>query len=122
MHCCDVLQMTLYSHDSYSIRLRCDGITGECSKCVLDEQGALCRHDYYEVDVHAGDQLCASILVPVGKPVEAAAVRKAIMESLENAAIAMFVPAPMRLRDSYRWVIIVEPASAERAVIFYAVV
>jgi len=44
------------------------------------------------------------------------------MESLENRAVAMFVPAPMRLVESYRWVLVVEPASAERAVIFYAVV
>ena len=121
--CCQiVLQMTLYSHEAYSIKLRCDGITGECSKHILDEQGAPCSDEYYEVDVHTSDQLSASILVPVGKPVGQAAIRKAFAESLENSAIAMFVPAPTRLKESYRWVLIVEPASAERAVIFYAVV
>ena len=114
--------MTLYSHEVYSIKLRCGGITGECSKHVLDDQGAPCHDQYYEVDVHASNQLCASILVPVGKPVGAAAIRKAFMESLDNAAIAMFVPAPMRLKECYRWVLIVEPASAERAVFFYVVV
>lgn len=119
---CAAMQMTLYSHEAYGIKLRCDGVTGECLKHILDEQGHPCSDEYYEVDVHADDQLCASILVPVGKPVGAAAVRKAFMESLENAAIAMFVPAPIRLTESYRWVLIVEPASAERAVMFYAVV
>ena len=122
-NCCQfALQMTLYSHEAYSIKLRCAGISGECSKHILDERGAPCSDDYYEVDVHANDRLSASILVPVGKPVGAAAIRKAFTESLANSAIAMFVPAPIRLKESYRWVLIVEPASAERAVIFYAVV
>ena len=120
--CHVALQMTLYSHEAYSIKLRCDGVTGECSKHILDEHGHSCSDEYYEVDVYADDQLCASILVPVGKPVGAAAITKAFMESLENAAITMFVPAPIRLAESYRWVLIVEPATAERAVIFYAVV
>lgn len=114
--------MTLYSHGAHSIKLRCDGITGECSKHVLNERGAPCSDEYYEVDVHANDRLLASVLVPVGKPVGAAAIRKAFTESLENSAIAMFVPAPERLKESYRWVLVIEPASAERAVIFYAVV
>lgn len=121
--CCAIaLQMTLYSHESYSIQLRCGGITGECSRHILDGQGAPCSVEYYEVDVHAQDQLCASILVPVGKPVGAAAIRKALTESVENSATAMLVPAPIRLEECYRWVLIVEPASAERAAIFYAVV
>lgn len=114
--------MTLFSHEAHSIKLRCDGITGECSKRILDERGAPCSVEYYEVDVHTNDRLSASIQVPVGKPVGAAAIRKAFTESLDNSAIAMFVPAPVRLKESYRWVLIVEPASVERAVIFYAVV
>ncbi len=64
----------------------------------------------------------ASVFVPAGKSVGAGAVRKAFMESLQNAAAAMLVPAPLRLVESYRWVLVVEPASAERAVFFYAVV
>ena len=52
----------------------------------------------------------------------AAAIRKAFTESLENTAIAMFVPVPMRLKDLYQWVLIVEPASVKRAAFFYAVV
>lgn len=114
--------MTLYSHEAYTIKLRCDGVTGECSKHVLDEQGSPCSDEYYTVDIHARDRLSASILVPVGKLVGAAAIRKAFTESLENSAIAMFVPPPMRLKESYRWVLIAEPASAARAAIFYAVV
>lgn len=121
--CCPTaLQMTLYSHESYSIQLRCGGITGECSRHILDGQGSPCSDEYYEVDVHAQDRLCASILVPVGKPVGAATIRKALTESLENSATAMLVPAPTRLQECYRWVLIIEPASAERAAIFYAVV
>lgn len=116
------MQMTLYSHEACSLKLRCDGVTGECSKLILDEQGSTCSGEYYEVDVHAHNCLCASILLPVGKLIGAAAIRKALTESLGNTGIAMFVPAPVRLEDLYQWVLIVEPASATRAALFYAVV
>ncbi len=114
--------MKLFEHEDHCISLRCNGITGECRKQVLDEEGATCMDDYYQVDVESNGQMYASVFVPAGKSVGAGAVRKAIMESLQNAAAAMFVPAPLRLVESYRWVLLVEPASAERAVFFYAVV
>lgn len=116
------LQMKLFEHEDHCISLRCNGITGECRKQVLDEQGATCMDDYYQIDVESNGQMYASVFIPVSKSVGAGAVRKAIMESLQNAAAAMFVPAPLRLVESYRWVLLVEPASAERAVFFYAVV
>ena len=114
--------MKLFEHEDHCISLRCNGITGECRKQVLDEQGARCMDDYYQIDVESNGQMYASVFIPVGKSVGAGAVRKAFMESLQNAAAAMFVPAPLKLVESYRWVLVVEPACAERAVFFYAVV
>ena len=115
------LQMMLVEHEDHHISLRCDGITGECRKQVLDESGAACMDDYYQLDVEFEAQVHASILVPVGKAIGAGAIRKAFMQSIEDQAVAMFVPAPMRLVECYKWVLVVEPASAERAVIFVAV-
>ena len=121
---CVLPQAVLFSHAGLSISLRCEGITGECPKPVMDEQGAVCIDEFYQLDIVAEDtkQVHASILVPVGKPVGAGSVRTAFMESLENRAVAIFVPAPIRLVECWRWVLAVEPATAERAAIFYAVI
>ena len=88
----------------------------------MDEEGFVCVDDFYQLDIMEQKQVYASILVPVGKPIGAGAIRKALTESLDNKAVAIFVPAPIRLVECWRWVLAVEPATAERAAIFYAVV
>ena len=65
------VQMLLFTHEAYSITLRCSGITGECRTQVLDENGATCTDDYYQLDVQANSQMYASVLVPAGKAVGA---------------------------------------------------
>ena len=90
----------------------------------MDESGDVSIDDFYQLDIMAEDTgyVHASILIPVGKSVGAGPVGKAFMESLENRAVAIFVPAPIRLVECWRWVLAVEPATAERAAIFYAVI
>ena len=88
----------------------------------MDEEGCVCMDDFYQLDIIEQKQVYASILVPVGKPLGAGAIRKAFTESLENKTVSIFVPAPMKLVECWRWILAVEPATAERAAIFYAVV
>ncbi|KAL0030398.1 hypothetical protein WJX79_001476 [Trebouxia sp. C0005] len=65
--------MKLFEHEDHCISLRCNGITGECRKQVLDEQGARCMDDYYQIDVESNGQMYASVFIPVGKSVGAGA-------------------------------------------------
>ena len=62
----------------------------------------------------------ASIVLPVGKPVGAGAVQRALLQSLESQALAVFVPPSVGLASSYRWVLVFE--LADTTTVYFGVI
>ena len=58
----------------------------------------------------AHHNIYASAVLPVGKPVGAGAIQRALLQSLESRAVALCLAPSVGLASSYRWVLVMELA------------
>ena len=122
--CPNCLQNTLFSKDGYTISL--DSIATQDQLCqrlnqTANEKQCACTSDYYLLvikDASPQSDVYASVVLPEGKPVGAGAIQKALLQSLESRALAMFVPPSRGLAQSYRWVLLVQPSNVKDTIRF----
>ena len=103
------LQTTLFAQDGFNISLKNDATQDDLCSALNqpDNSSCACTSDYYLVDIEdAHHNIYASVILPVGKPVGAGAIQRALLQSLESQALALFVPPSVGLASSYRWVLV----------------
>ena len=102
------LQTSLFAQGGFDISFKSDATQYElCS--ALNQPGnnsCACTSEYYLVDIEdAQYNIYAAAFLPVGKPVGAGAIQRALLQSLESRAMALFAAPSVGLASSYRWVL-----------------
>ena len=107
------LQTTLFTKGGYTISLKTIASQNELCQAINqpDQSSCACTTDYYLVDIEdASHTTYAAVVLPAGKPIGAGAFQRALLQSLEDQAVALVVPPSVDLTPIYRWVLVVQPA------------
>ena len=102
------MQTTLFAQGGFNISLKSDATQDDLCIALIqpNDNSCACTDDYYLVDIEdSHHNVYASVVLPVGKPVGAGAIQRALLQSLESRALALFVAPSVGLAPSYRWVL-----------------
>ena len=107
------LQTTLFAQDGFNISLKQfaspDGFCTTIDQAY--DNSCACTSNFYLVNiVDAHNNIYASAILFVGKPYGAGAIQRALLQSLESRALALFGTSsvglqPHQLASTYRWVL-----------------